>query len=80
MRNNLTPEQILFIEESKKRDGLSEKEKQLQELVKEKEIYEKRWQEVYNECLNGIINKEKLSSIIHNLNIIDTKIIEERYK
>jgi hypothetical protein len=76
MRNNLTPELILFIEESRKRDGLSEKEKKIQELMKEKEIYEAQWREVYNECFfQGIVNKEKLASIMHNLNIIDTKII-----
>jgi hypothetical protein len=50
-------------------------------LEQEKEIYENQWREVYNECFfKGIVNKEKLASIMHNLNIIDTKIIEERYK
>lgn len=50
-------------------------------LQQEKEIYENQWREVYNECFfQGIVNKEKIASIMHNLNIVDTKIIEERYK
>jgi hypothetical protein len=50
-------------------------------LQQEKEIYEQQWREVYDECFyQGIVNKEKIASIMHNLNVIDTKIIEERYK
>lgn len=48
-------------------------------LKQEKNFYENQWNEVFNECMFlGIINKEKIVSAMHNLNIIDIKIIEER--
>jgi hypothetical protein len=60
---------------------VNQKRKNKLTLEQEKEIYEAQWREVYDECFyQGIVNKEKLASIMHNLNIIDTKIIEERYK
>lgn len=48
-------------------------------LEQEKEIYEDQWREVYNECFyKGIINKEKIVSIMHKLNMVDIKIIKEK--
>lgn len=60
---------------------VNQKRKNKLTLQQEKEIYEKQWSEVCNECFfKGIVNKEKIVSVMHNLNIVDTKIIEERYK
>jgi hypothetical protein len=59
---------------------VNQKRKNKLTLEQEKEIYEAQWREVYDECFyQGIVNKEKLASIIHSLNMAEAEIIRLKH-
>jgi len=49
---------------------------ELNRLKKDKALYEKEWEKLKEEINSGIINAQKIGSIMHSLNCADYRILE----
>jgi len=49
-------------------------------LEEERIIYEKQWDEVYNECLKGNINQLKLFSVMTSMQRVQHQTFKNKYE
>jgi hypothetical protein len=49
-------------------------------LDEEREFYAKNWETVLQKAKDGILDREEISQVMLNLNIIDSKIMKEKEK